>query len=225
METKALAKKETTALVTQNWGPTGASKEDILVQKIILTQTNSKAAMHSDVPAGSIVKFPGNQVIGGKDKPIEFIPFMTFNTNIVEENVSGSKWDWRRDEDYVYGAPESFTENGRAHRRTKCINFYGMLKEDTSIFPVLVPFSKSALRVGKELINHFFTMEKMKKPPAMFHFLMSTKLVTSDKGSWFVPVLTRGEPSTEEEILECWKWLTVLKNVNIGETSDQVGLD
>lgn len=215
MEKKEVAvKEENTALAVPEgtWGTEGTSTKDILIPKLLLMQGLSKFVADEKAQMGDIVNSLTGDILGGKTKPVEIIPIMSFRTWVIYEIV-GDKPQFksvvpmtRENEDWELEGEE----DGAPVRRDKCLNFYVMLKTDMGGFPYLVSFRRTSFRAGKKLVNHFKLAEMKRIPPAANSVMLACSKQQNDDGTFYVFDIAPGKPTAKEDLSTCYGWYKTL---------------
>lgn len=143
--TKAVAKKETTAVAVQqvpddlkgSWGSEGISNSDIIIPRLLLMQGLSEAVNDGVAAAGDIIRSTTRKILAKKGDGVDFIPLMSFKSWVLSEKVA-DKFEYRREEPMNAAnenLPWSFTaKNDKGvdteWRRDQSINIYTLLADD-----------------------------------------------------------------------------------------------
>lgn len=242
----SLAKKPVTALklpteLQGSWGSEGLDNADILIPKVLLMQAMSDLVAQEKAVTGDFVKSTTKEILGGKLKPFEFIPILSFKTWVIEEKV-GEKFEFRGVEQASAETDDAmeWQENGKTFRRNRCLNFYALLPQDIererkamqssdipdpddALLPILISFQRTGYFAGKELITHFAKAAHFGVPPAVSTFRMNSFMEKNDKGTYYVPMIEKAGKTSEENLAACRKWYDILKKarVKIDEVTEE----
>jgi len=219
-----------------SWGVGHIDNSDVIIPKLFILQGISKAVITGEFSAGQIVDSVKLKLLGDlrekNYKPLRFITFMQFKSIVEHEvvNVRNSrelKYVGTKLSSEVGDLPRSELINGREIERTRQLNFYlfpvDTLDDDTKL-PLIMTFKKTSYAAGKILVNHFsdcghaqamvqegkkVSMEKT--IPAVKIFELNGKLVSNEKGSFYVPEIKEtGEVVNSEGILKAFRWYKML---------------
>lgn len=206
------------------------SAQDILVPKLLICQPTSD--LGEDTPQGSFVRSTDQVVLG---KEIEIIPLNSFRTWVIFE-LTGSRPKFKRVEPCTFeneDLPWEFEEDGVPMRRDKVLNFYCLIPQDIerekaamasddpdpddALLPIVVSFSRTSYRVGKELTTHFAKIEKFRQanPNVSLYpsaFKLTTELQTNDQGKWYTFKLAGKEKSNVEHRETCASWHKIVSS-------------
>ena len=233
-----LAKKETTAvalpLENRSWGSENIDASDIVIPKLLLMQGQSKFVAAGKARAGDIVKSTTGEVVGGAQKGVKVIAFMTFKEWDVSEK-NGGRFEFRFKESVTPSNVNDsweFTKDGNDWRRDLCINFYALLPSDIerlqvamakldktgelpdpadALLPVVLSFRRTSYRAGKDLISHFAKAASFHQPPAVSTFELGSVAETKDKDIFQVFKITPAGKTPAESISLCHTWYNTIK--------------
>lgn len=238
---KAVAKKETTALstdlISSSWGSEGIDAQDILIPKILLMQGLSEYVADGKVQMGDIVQSTTGRKLGGKDKPLQFIPICTFKTWVNSEKV-GQKFEFRGTEPITpenTDLPLEWQQQGSMWRRDRCLNFYVLTPEDIerekqaiekaakgdlpdpddALLPYVLTFRRTSYGVGKELSTHFSKCAHFKVPPAVSMFNLSSEKVQNDQGTFYVFKLEKAGKTDPHHIQVARQWYDIITKAKV----------
>lgn len=214
---KEVAKQESTEVVEvpqmSDWGEVEVDASNILIPKVLLMQGLSEMVADEKAKIGDMLYSLDDKIIGGTEKPLEFIPFHIDMIWIVKhdgefhhiepQNAANKNLQW---EELV---------NGVQVQNVLCMNVYAILANDLSM-PVIIPFKSTSLKAGKKVTTQMYFTNKTANmiPPAITMELSSTK-TKNDKGTFAVLDTKAKRASSKEEIAAAFKWF---KAVNAGET-------
>lgn len=200
------------------------SAQDILVPKLLICQPTSD--LGEDTPQGSFVRSTDQVVLG---KEIDIIPLNSFRTWAIFE-VTGSRPKFKRVEPCTFeneGLPWEFEEDGIPMRRDKVLNFYFLIPQDIerekaallsddpdpddALLPIVISFSRTSYKVGKELTTHFAKIEKFRaaNPNVSLYpsaFRLTTELQTNDQGKWYTYKIDGKAKSDVTHRDTCGEW-------------------
>lgn len=239
---KEIAKKETAALSTSvnsnAWGSEGIDASDVVIPKLLLMQGLSEFVAAGEAKSGDIARSTTGEVLGGVNKGVEIIPFMTFKTWKLEENT-GSKFEYRGVEPITAenaNEPLEWNVNGKHWRRNRCLNFYVLLPVDIAkeaaamkkletsgdlpdpgdaLLPCVLTFQRTSYGAGKDLATHFMKAAHFGVPPAVSKFKLTSKLEKNEKGTFSIFEVEASGKSTTEEIAACKKWYETISQTKV----------
>lgn len=200
------------------------SAQDILVPKLLICQPTSD--LGEDTPQGAFVRSTDQVCLG---KEIEIIPLNSFRTWVIFE-LTGSRPKFKRVEPCTFeneDLPWEFEEDGIPMRRDKVLNFYCLIPQDIdrevaamasddpdpddALLPIVVSFSRTSYKVGKELTTHFAKIEKFRarNPGVSLYpsaFKLTTELQTNDQGKWYTFKIEGKDKSKQDHRETCAEW-------------------
>jgi len=197
---------------------------DLLVPRILLMQGLSKFVAEDKGKMGEFRDSLEAKLLGGKDKPLEFIPFSQNKTWVIFTNENGK---------LAYSSTVPFTpENQNWERedtvkidgknvpikRYACINYFVLLPSDIAAgepFPLVISFRSTSYTAGRKLETHRAKYKSIKKPICWKTFNLTTSLQENDKGRFFVLDVAPERLTTDEELAEVQKWYQVIKSANV----------
>jgi hypothetical protein len=213
-----------------DWGyDNEVSASNVIIPKLLLMQKTSKLVDDDsiEVGVGDIVRSTSKEVLASKGDGVEIIPLHTYDTWVNYDVSDGSpkfvgiepctlqneglEWDYEVD--------------GKAFRRDKTINVYGLVKSDvvehveakekggsTLLFPVLVCFSRTSHRAGKVIASHFFMCKNARQPAPATVFRLHSDRRSNDQNSWYAWEVARSGATEEILLGECRQWYNILKD-------------
>lgn len=218
------------------WGSEGISKEDILIPKILLMQAMSQLVTEKEIAEpGDIIVSTTEEVVGGKENPLIFVPLMSFKTWTISELV-GAKYEFR---DTIPMTPKNaadpleFEENGVKYRRDKGLNFYVLLKKDLeaaakgegAVMPALLAFRRTSFTAGKKLASGIQMSSMMKKSAASSAYALSSTKRKTDDHTYYVYDVAPSKDSkvSIEELAVAKQWYDTLMSsqVKVDDSSDE----
>lgn len=202
------------------WGSEGVDSRDILMPKILLMQGLSKLVTSEKAKMGDFVDSLSHTILGGKEKPLDFIPFHTFKTWIIFHEVNG-KLEYVRQEPMTplnQDWPLEEVMEGTKVRRDKAINIYCVLPEQVAtgeFFPYLISFRRTSYTAGRKLTTAFAKLKMFKIAPAKRVFSLSCTKQENEKGVFYVADVVEKRKSTEPEVKAAWDWHLVMQSANV----------
>ena len=215
---KEVTKKESTEVSTEAmdmgaWGNREVSAKDIIVPKVLLMQGLSEAVSDEKAKLGDFLYSLDDEVLGGIDKPINFIPFHY-------ERI----WIVKHDGEFHHIEPVTAANENMPWEELQgnvqvqniyCINVYAMLESDLSL-PVIIPFKSTSLKAGKKVVTQMDFKNKAAGliPPAKAMELSATK-VKNDKGTYAVLDAKEVRSSSKEEVASAFQWYQAVNAGNV----------
>lgn len=213
----------------------GVDRSDILMPMILLMQGQSELVGDEKAAVGDIVKSTSKKVIGNKNKPINFVPLLTFKVWRNFEKV-GDKFEYRGQEPYFEkdkDLPWTYEKDGKTFRRDKSINVYVLLVEDVlseaeaakklaetgempdfdaMCLPAMIGFTRTGFQTGRTLSTHFAMADNFQVPPWMATFKLTTHMEKNDKGQFYVFDVEKVPGKTDPTVIEAAnKWYEILR--------------
>lgn len=200
---------------------------DILIPKLLLMQGLSQAVADEKANAGDIVNSVSLEVLGGKNKPVEFVPVKEAPKTWVIEKFSAGKWEFARQEPWTPAnkdAEWTFMENGIEMRRSNCLNFFVYLTRDSesfTAFPYVVAFRRTSYQAGKKLHTFFETLKMAARQgdrsaiPMGQVFVLESSIQKGEKGNYHVFDIAPKRKATAPEMNAGIRWFKNLKSVAV----------
>ncbi len=185
-----LAKQENTKLAATL--PVDGRNDQILqsdfkIPKILLMQGLSDFVAEGKANLGDFVRSSTVETVGGKDKPLDFIPLTFVNLWMLSENANGDgkEFEFRGYEPRTALNEKSdwdFFKDGVKWRRTKVMNLFALLPSDidrqaaavkkfqetgempdldAAILPVLIQFKSTSFAAAKNVIDLFVKADSL----------------------------------------------------------------
>jgi hypothetical protein len=163
-------------------------KSDIVLPKILCMQGLSKLVVDGKAMAGQFVRSTNAEVVGGKDKPFEFIPlkFESLWMNQSNETGDNKTWNFRgyepRDATNEVDEWEFINDAGVKCKRTKTMHLYTLLPQDidkqiqaieaykeggvmpdldAALIPVVISFRNTSFKAAKAVSTLFLKAEEL----------------------------------------------------------------
>jgi len=195
------------------WGNRETSAKDIIVPKVLLMQGLSEAVSDEKAKLGDFLYSLDDEVLGGFDKPITFIPFHYERLWIVKHD--GEFHHIEPVTPANENMPWEELQGSTQVQNIYCLNVYAMLEGDLSL-PVIIPFKSTSLKAGKKVVTQMDFKNKAAGliPPAKAMELSASK-VKNDKGTYAVLDCKEVRSSSKEEIAAAFSWYQA---VNAGNT-------
>lgn len=210
-ETLPVVKKTEVALtdeLTGSWGSEAGDMSDIIIPKVLLMHGQSSLVLEGERTQGQLIRSTDHAVLAERDGEVEVIPFMMMDKKWVIVEVVDGKKKIIREEAWTAANDRmelDFEEGGKKLRRDKTYRFMALLPGDES-FPVLLEFSRTSLKAGKTIADHFAKSRLFGKPAAMKKFSIGSEFVNGEKHKYFVFTSRESGASTLEEIKSCKQW-------------------
>lgn len=215
---------------------------DILIPNLYAAQKTSPILDEGVVKFGEILKSTTKEVLGGKGKPVNFIPLTMWKDFII---TSGGKM--ARREPWSGGGYEfEFTENGKVFKRERVLNFFCFLPQEIEdnlavreqiketgempdvlvpLLPVLISFKGKSYKTGKILVSHFANMDDFGFPPYRRSFSLDTVIEQNEKGSYAVLKVADAGAVKDHLVLDtCNRWTDILgsRSVKVDDVVDDM---
>lgn len=258
--TKAVTKKQEAALSTNvltgtSWGTENIDPANLLIPKLLLMQGLSEQVAERKAQMGDIIKSTTKEILNAGDKGVEFIPFNSFDTWVIEEKVK-DKFEYRRTEPVTNAnkaAEWEWQEKGATWRRSSSLNFHVLLPSDIAkemtamenlsktgampkptdaVLPCVISFKRTSRGAGKDLTTAFGTARHFGIPPSSWTFTLKAKAEKNELGSYYVFTVAQTGMSKPGEVEYAKKWYdTVSKfavkvdDSDLRESSDMVSVN
>jgi hypothetical protein len=197
---------------------------DILLPRILVMQGLSKFVADDKARMGEFRDSLSAKLLGGKDAPMDFIPFYSNKTWLVFKVVKVGN---STKEEYAGTFPLT-PENSNWQReaqvgtdylkRYMCINYYVLLPseiESNEAFPYVLSFRSSSYTAGRKLETHKVKYKAIKKPICWKTFKLTTSLTENEKGKFYVLDVEPDRLTTDEELAEVSKWTNLVKTSKV----------
>jgi len=205
-------------------GDAAIDVRDLLLPRILLMQGLSKLVAEDKAKMGEFRDSLEAKLLGGKDKPLEFIPFYSNKTwviftmdggkmsysSTVPMTADNAGWD-REDTVQIDGKKVPV-------KRYAAINYFVLLPSDIAggePFPLVLSFRSTSYVAGRKLETHKAKYQRIKKPICWKTFLLTTTLQENEKGRFFVMDVAPERVTTDEELEEVATWYQVIKQANV----------
>lgn len=206
--------RQSTELMTDDdvWGAAESlDSSDLQLPYLHIAQATSK---NLDNATGIL---PGVIVESSENKPLaQVVPIVIFDLKksiVVRDEKSGK---WVSEEPLTIqnaSLPYNDVRNGVAVTNTHKVTYLVYIIGNPELpYQLGIASSNKATRgVNNFLKGQILRLQKIKQPSAAVAFELSTRLEASDKGNYWVPVVTMGRATTPEEIAVAKKWFEVTK--------------
>jgi len=247
---KAVVKKEPAELsneVLAAWGTENIDASDILIPRILLMQGLSEYVADDKAQMGDIVLSTTGEKVGGKDKPMSFIPICHSKAWVLSEKV-GQKYEFRGTEPLTPSnneLPLEFQTQGIMWRRDRCLNFYVVLPEhiqrekmaiekaskgelpdpNDALLPCVLSFRRTSYGTGKELVTHFSKCAHFKLPPAVSMFNLTSEKQSNDQGTFYIFKLALGGKSDAHHIQTAKQWYDIISKSKVKVHAEEKAAD
>lgn len=197
-----------------------SDSRDLILPKILLMQGLSELVSEGKAIMGEMRGSVDGNLLGGRDKPLEVIPFYMSKSWILFAEKDGkleysgqvpfgpdnANWQW----DAIV--------DGQKVRRDQSINLYCCLPKEieTGIFmPYLITFRRTSYTAGRKAVTLKEKLRMFKRPLASTTLVVSCKPEKNDKGTFYVWDITQGRNSTEEEMKAVAPWMSMVKQSQV----------
>jgi hypothetical protein len=216
----AIALKEATPLATQSvLEKMGISMNDIIIPRLMLMQNTSEAVGAGSAKLGDIVSSLTEEVLGGIDKPVSFIPISTFKTWMVYD-ISGASPKFVRSEPSTKaneGRPWEAMENGLPHRYNHVINCLALLRKDCATeeaFPVLISFKRTSFTAGRAFLTQLLKQQLLRRENWAKAYWLNTAKTKNETNYYAVLNVTPDSATTIAEQEMALMWAGMLSNTS-----------
>lgn len=218
-------------------------KTDVIIPRCLLMQGLSEFVAQRKAQMGDMVKSTTTEIIGGPDKPVQFIPLMHTNEWRLEEMVNG-KFEYRGVEPRTARnetLPWEFDMNGAKWKRTKVISVYALLASDIEaeaaeikraqaegdgfdinkvLMPMVITFRSTGYNAGKTVVTHFAKAASMAQYGAKAHgYVLTLKCQEdkNDKGTYYVfnVDVSKSQKATKEQLAKAEEWLQIISTQKV----------
>lgn len=218
--TKAIAKKEETQLATYGglMDDTPVDVRDIIIPKLVLMQSISKAVADEKARAGEIRGSIDLQKITEREGSVEIIPFHVYKTWVTlskggsefvrQVPLTMANYNWPREE--LLGGKEVVN--------FETINYYVLLPEEIKkgvFMPYVVSFRSTSAMAGKTLETHRARLKEFGKPLPFKTFKLGSQAKKNDKGNFFVFTIAESRDTTDAELDAVKHWHAIVKSTTV----------
>lgn len=188
---------------------------DLVLPKLLLMQGLSEYVADERAKMGDMVNSVTGEVLGGKDKPVEIIPFY-MTRNYVVSVKQGDKFEFRG---VVPATPANANWKTKEHReemtsegltrRDYSLDYFVLLADEVKsgvAFPYQVSFRRTSIQTGKQLYTSLFTSGG--KPTTTWK--LGCKKRENDLGNFYVYELSKGNKLTPEQMGAVEKWAGII---------------
>lgn len=213
-------KKETALATNFGFETEETSARDILVPKILFMQPVSKLVHAEKALSGELRGSLDGCLLAERGKGVEFIAFQKFKTRVTFKRVKGKQEyvgtaPWHPDFEAV---PRIEIKNGEEFEHFETLNYYIILTEDIKkdeAFPYLLTFRSTAYKTGKALETYRAKLSMAGKPLPFKTFTLTLDKTENDKGTFYVPAVTMGRNSTDQELNTVKKWHALISTSQV----------
>jgi hypothetical protein len=190
------------------WGDVTLEQKDLVLPKILLQQSISEAVKQKKMQDGEFLNTLTDENMGST---VELLPFYK-RESIVVEKYNGKKFIFDSIHPYD-GKMRPFEEeiNGVRFKNSHLYEFFALTKELG--LPHIIAFKGTSNKVGKQLSTLMYASNIAEKlTPAGKWINYTSKVETNKDGDMYhVSAFSPLKRSTQEEVKECLKWISVLK--------------
>lgn len=161
-------------------------KSDITLPKILCMQGLSQLVMDGQAKAGELVRSTTGEILGGKDRPLRFIPLRYDSLWMLQELMQdGKTWKFRGYEPRTAlneTLDWDFIKDGASWKRTKTMHLYALLPQDieaeqqaikafqdggdipdvdAALLPVVISFRNTSFSAAKDITQLFMKADSL----------------------------------------------------------------
>lgn len=220
LQGKALEIRQAAAERAAQLKELGIETKDLVIPSIQVMQNTSELVSNEKAKLGQIVNMSTEEVIGGLDKPIQFLALKMFKTLRTYDVSSGFKF---MSEEPLTPANEKLqgeaTIDGVPVKRYHTFNFFVLLKSDLDKgegFPCLIRFRSTGMNAGRALATHLYKLVFFNKRPYSMFVELFTKKDKKDTNIYAVPVIDTKKQlqASAAELQAAESWLAMLASGN-----------
>jgi hypothetical protein len=200
-----------------SWGSEGVDSTDILIPKLLLMQGQSTFVAEGRASVGEIVNSVTGEILGGKTKGVDVVPFFSTKSWIYMEK-RGEKYEYVRAEPYTAAnadrAIDGISPDGTAFRYDRSLNFYALVAAEATnadALPILLSFRRTSYTAGKKIATFFKQCEMLKLPPASRVLTLTSSSQKNDLGTFAVFEVASGRATTSAEVSGAFRWYSAIK--------------
>lgn len=213
---KELTKATTTELAPMDlsvWGVEETTTKDLLIPRLMVMQGLSQNVIDGKAKMGDVVDSMANEVIGGKDKPVRFLPFKVEKIFYVEEWKDGS-WKFSAIEQVTVdnlNTPNEVVRDGKKFKYTYTLNFFVLLEGKG--LPYLLAFKSTSMRSGKALFTKMYVDNRaLGKAPCANWFNLVVDMTKNAKGTYATISAQVADEATREDQMKALDWFKTLNS-------------
>lgn len=219
-------------------------KSDIVVPKVLCMQGLSKFVMDDKAKAGQFVRSTDAEVLGGKDKPLEFIP-LRFDSLWMNQEEVNDEWEFRGYEPRTASNEQDdwewINDDGKKMKRTKTMHLYCLLPQDIdkqiqaiesfketgeidlndALIPVVISFRNTSFKAAKDVSTLFLKAEELSQelgvPVPVYGRTMklTTSMEENDKGKFYVLSVEPSGKTKPEHLAKAKSWLARMNQMTL----------
>lgn len=218
------------------WGIPEVMSSDILIPKILPMQPLSELVTDDKALAGEFRDSVSGEKLAGVGEAIEVIPFAV-NKVWDEYEEKGTQYEWVKSyplEEHPAKAGyndllpwQDKNELGVNIKRVRRMNFFVLRPKDIAnggAIPFILSFKSMSFIEGKKMFSQMYMRNLSQKlPPPAFTFNILNKKDKNDKGVFYVPTVSVGRRTTDEELTQCLNWYKIVNKggVRVDESDVQ----
>lgn len=196
----------------------GLDRDDLITPRLNLMQKMSKAVDAGEARPGDIVDSLTKKIVGGENKPIEFIPLSMSKVYYRFKLENGKKEFWRIEPAIEKLAFETkVTEDGKSFitQNDQAMVWIICAIIDSQLTPYTVTFRSTSYPAGRKLVTILHHQKVLsKKKPHEQVFSLSCVKQTNDKGSFHSFDIAPLRAPTKEESAQAAVWFESMNPVN-----------
>lgn len=208
---------------------------DILIPKIFLQQNTSQFVNEDKAKPGDFVRSVNAEILGGREKPLSFIPLAYIQKWIIFE-IQGSTVLYKGTAEYTAknaDQPWDYEVEGVKYRRDKSIELFCLLTDDIAaealeleqakkqggypdpdkaLLPVVISFRRTSYKAGQKILTHFSKAMSFNVPGYVSVFSLKNTKETNDRGTFFVLDVDKARQSNPAELKVADKWQGIINS-------------
>lgn len=228
----ATNQEKSLALPQGAWGVEDTSTEDLVLPRVLTVQPTSKMVQKYDAIPGQLRSTLDGSLLAKKGEKLSFVPFYLFDTWIHSQWKNG-KWEFTsiepRNSTKSYEYEEKNAQGQPVLKHERAINAYVMLPQDLEAgggLPYVLTFKGAkTYQEGRKFVTMCRVLEQLKQPAAARWFSVRTEVVTNEKGTFSVLVVEQGEPTTKEQMAQCYTWYKKVRAMGANVKVDNTELE
>lgn len=227
---KSVVPKEGDLVETKEEEVLGAAAQidasDMTIPEIRLAQNTSKVVTEGEASPGDLYNTLDSEVVAkysaknpAESKSLEVIIFDLTKTWVLQKyDPQKQQWVWHKTlpitSKNAHWGRSIIGEDGQEMQVNHVLNYHVLLPSEISedeAFPAVFRFRSTGLKAAKKM-GVIIKKLQMKRLPSWHHtFILDRERQSNDKGTFFVPKISKGRVCTKEEKEESFKWFNQLK--------------
>lgn len=228
--------------LTGSWSKSyGVDPSDVLIPRVLLMQPISDLVTRGDRRPGDLVRSTTGELLAAAKAPVEIIPLFIQKVWVLLEKVD-NKYEFRGTEPFTaqnaqnpwdFEAPSRRGKGTVPWRRDAANDLYALIPADiarfeqalakqektgelpdpaTALLPVVVRFSRTSFRTGKDVATHFAQADSFHQAPAATTLSLVSEFEEGDKGNYFVFKMGARRKTAQAELVAAKAWFHRVTN-------------